>query len=614
MIRKIAHPHVTSVRILLLSLAALLLLASGAMAQGTAPAITSGSSTTFVVGAPGSFTVTTTGSPTPSITKAGSLPNGVAFQDNGDGTGTLSGTPAASGGFSITLDASNGVAPDATQDFTLTVNQASAISAARFLEQSSWGPTPATIAQVQQIGLQAFLQQQFSAPVSTYPTPSAGQTLTPVQNQFFVNAMQGQDQLRQRVAFAFSEIMVISGMKSVHFNDIDPSEFTLWMNMLQNDAFGNFYNLLNDVTLSPSMGYYLDMANNNGCKTCTPNENYAREIMQLFTIGLEQLNQDGTPVLDQNGNPIPTYAQPTIEGFAGLFTGWTYPPAPGGKAHFLDRRTFGGPMLPFQKNYFRGSKLLLNGTTLAAGGNIQTDLNSGLQNIFTHTNVAPFICQQLIQKLVTSNPSPEYVGRVAQVFNNDGNGVAGDLTAVVTQILLDPEARRGDDPTQVQLSDGHLREPLLHMMAAMRAVNTTTDGVNLSTYASTLQQPPFLSPSVFNFYPPNYQVPGTQLNGPEFKILNANTTISRVNFINDLIYGSVGPHTTTDISAYVNVAGNVGSLLDLINTNLMHGGMPSDMYNTIFNALSSGAFTDNTSTAKAALYLVESSNQFQMEH
>ncbi len=613
MIRKSAHQQSSSLGILAFVFAALLLPGAAAIAQSTAPAITSGNSATFGVSSLGSFTVTTTGSPTPVITAAGPLPGGVDFQDNGDGTASLGGTPAANGIFNITLTASNGVAPDATQSFTLTVNAVSAISAARFLEQSSWGPTATTIAQVQQAGLQTFLQQQFNAPITNYPTPGAGQSLAVVQNQFFVNAMQGQDQLRQRVSFALSEIMVISGMKSAHPNDIDPSEFTLWMNMLQNDSFGNFYNLLNDVTISPSMGYYLDMANNNGCTKCTPNENYAREILQLFSIGLNQLNIDGTPVLDQNGDATPTYSQSTIEGFAGLFTGWSYPPNTG-TAHFSDRRFFGGPMLPFQKNYYKPSKLLLSGITIPAAGNIQTDLNSGLQNIFNHPNVAPFICQQLIQKLVTSNPSPDYVSRVAQVFKNDGNGVAGNLEAVVTQILLDPEARRGDDPSQVQASDGHLREPLLQMLAAMRAVNATTDGANLTKYATTLLQPPFLSPSVFNFYPPNYQVPDTQLLGPEFKILNANTTISRVNFINDLIYGSVGPHTTTDISAYVNAGGNVGNLLDMVNTNLMHGEMPSDMYSTIFSALSSGAFTDNTSTAKAALYLVETSNQFQMEH
>lgn len=248
-------------------------------------------------------------------------------------------------------------------------------------------------------------------------------------------------------------------------------------------------------------------------------------------------------------------------------------------------------------------------------GNIQTDLTSGLQNVFGHPNVAPFICKQLILKLVTSNPSPAYVSRCSQTFNNDGTGVTGNMQAVVSEILLDSEARRGDDPTQVQASDGHLREPLLHVMAALRAVNATTDGVNLNNYGSSMLQGPFLSPSVFNFYPPDYQVPGTGLFGPEFDILNANTTINRINFINDLIYGTVGPNTKTDISQYVTAAGSgVTSLLTLINTNIMHGQMPSDMYSTLSSTLSSPAFTSPTMTAQAGLYLTLSSSQFQLEH
>jgi uncharacterized protein (DUF1800 family) len=490
--------------------------------------------------------------------------------------------------------------------------QVSSIVAARFLEQSSWGPTPATIAQVQQGTLQAYLQQQFSAPISTYTTPGPGDELSFVQNQFFVNAMQGEDQLRQRVSFALSEIMVVSGVGP---NIKSPAAFSLWMNMLQNDAFGNFFNLLNDVTLSPTMGSYLNMANNNGCTArCRPNENYAREVLQLFTIGLYELNQDGTPTLDQNGNLIPTYAQGTIDGFGEVFTGWSYPPKPGVTPHFFSDPYYTGPMLPYQKHYSKASKLLLNNVTLPGDGNIQTDLTSALQNVFTHPNVAPFICQQLIEKLVTSNPIPAYVSRCSQAFNNDGNGVAGDMQAVISEILLDSEARRGDDPSQVLPSDGHLREPLLHMTTAMRAVNTTTDGVNLNNYGSNMLQAPFLSPSVFNFYPPDYQLPGIGLFGPEFDILNANTTMSRINFINDLIYGSVGPNTTTDISAYVTAAGNVSNLLAMINTNMMHGQMPSDMYTTLSNTLSSGVFTSNTSVAQAALYLVASSSQFQMEH
>jgi uncharacterized protein (DUF1800 family) len=491
--------------------------------------------------------------------------------------------------------------------------QVSAMVAARFLEQSSWGPTAATIAQVQQGSLQAYLQQQFAAPITYYTTPGPTDKINVLQNQFFVNALTGQDQLRQRVSFALSEIIVISGVGT---NIKSPTAFSLWMNMMQNDAFGNFYNLLNDVTLSPSMGSYLNMANNNGCKVnCRPNENYARELLQLFSIGLYQLNIDGTPQLDQNGNLIPTYGQDTIDGFGALFTGWAYPPEPGAQPHFFNKPYYSGPMLPYQQHYSRSSKVLLNGVTLPANGNIQADLTTGLQNVFNHPNVGPFICQQLIQKLVTSNPSPAYVSRIATVFNNDGTGVRGNLQAVISAILLDPEARRGDDPTQVQPSDGHLREPLLHILSALRAVSATTDGVNLSTYANTMSQPPFLSPSVFNFYPPNYQVQGTPLLGPEFKLLNANTTMARINFLNDLIYGSVGPHTTTDISAYVNVAGNVTTLLNLVNTNIMHGEMPSDMYSTLSTTLSSSAFSGNpTATAQAALYLALSSSQFQMEH
>ncbi len=489
--------------------------------------------------------------------------------------------------------------------------QVTPVVAARFLEQASWGPTATTISQVQQSGLQAYLQQQFNAPVSTYTTPADTDKIDFVQNQFFVNAINGQDQLRQRVSFALSEIIVISGVGK---NIKHPSAFSLWMNMLQNDAFGNFFNIINDVTLSPSMGSYLNMAENDGCsKNCRPNENYGRELLQLFTIGLYQLNQDGTPAL-QNGNLVPTYSQDTIAGFGKLFTGWSYPPKPGQVAQFFTTPYYSGPMLPYQKRYSTASKLLLNNVTIQPNGNIQTDITSGLQNVFSHPNVAPFICKQLILKLVTSNPSPAYVSRCSQTFTNDGAGVSGNMQAVVSEILLDSEARRGDDPTQVQASDGHLREPLLHVMASLRALNATTDGVNLNNYGSGMLQGPLLPPSVFNFYPPDYQVPGTGLFGPEFDILNANTTINRINFINDLIYGSVGANTKTDISQYVNVAGNVTNLLNLINANIMHGQMPSDMFSTLSTTLSSPAFTTPTMTAQAALYLTLSSSQFQMEH
>ena len=566
MIRKSVYQQVSSLRVFALSLTALLLSGSGVIA--------------------GSAGSQVSGSPAASSIRAG---DGQQLSAKGAGSG-----------------AQRAGAPSPHREGS----QVNAMIAARFLEQSSWGPTADSIAQVQTAGLQSFLQQQFSAPISTYDLNPA--SLTSVQNQFFANAIQGPDQLRQRVSFALSEIIVISGVGP---NIKSPTAFPLWMNMLQNDAFGNFFTLLNDVTLSPSMGSYLNMAENNGCATkCRPNENYGREILQLFSIGLYQLNIDGTPKLDQNSNLIPTYDQSTISGFGQVFTGWSYPTTQVPPPFFEPHPIYTGPMIAFPKHYSAASKILLNGTTLPAKGNIQSDLTAALQNIFTHPNVAPFISEQLIQKLVTSNPTPAYVARVAQVFNDNGSGVAGDLQAVVSAILLDPEARRGDDPTQILPSDGHLREPLLHMLAAMRAVNATTGGTNLNNYANTMAQSPFLSPSVFNYYPPNYQVQGTPLLGPEFKILNANTTVSRINFVNDLIYGSVGSDTKIDISPYVAAAGNVSDLLALVNTNLMHGQMPSDMDSTLSTTLSSLAFTDNTSRAQAALYLVLTSSQFQMEH
>ena len=483
-----------------------------------------------------------------------------------------------------------------------------ASSAARFLEQSTFGPTPQLIQHVETVGLQGFLNEQFLTPLSTYPTPAANAAIQVVQSKFFTNALYGQDQLRQRVALALSEMMVISNQKIGNV-----SAFSSYMNILQNDAFGNFSNLLTDVTLSPAMGNYLDMVNNdkpgpnNG-----PNENYAREVLQLFTIGLAELNPDGTVQLDASGNPIPTYTQDTIEGFAHTFTGWTFPTMPGHTGQFWNPEYYGGPMIPFDSHHDTGNKLLLNGVTLPAGGTTQGDLTLAMQNIFQHPNVGPFVCQQLIQHLVTSNPSPAYVQRVAAVFADNGSGVRGDMKAVITAILMDSEARRGDDPAQVQANDGHLKEPLVFMTGLLRAANATSDGTNLNWYASDMKQEPFESPTVFNFYPPNNMIAGTQLLGPEFRIFNSSTSITRVNFVNDLVFGQVAQNTTVDLSQYTGLASNPAELVDALGTVLMHGQMPDDMRTTVLNTVS--AVSNTKKRAQTAFYLIGGSSQFQVEH
>jgi len=485
-----------------------------------------------------------------------------------------------------------------------------AAAAARFLEQSTFGPTPASIQHLQQVGFQSYLNEQFSATASTYPTPGANDNMDVVKMRFFTNALTGQDQLRQRTAWALAQIFVVSNQKIG-----DPSAFTSWMNMLQKDAFGTFSTLLNDVTLSPTMGHYLDMVRNDKPDPNSgsePNENYAREILQLFSIGLAQLNPDGTPQLDASGMPIPTYTQDTIIGFAHVFTGWAYPTKSGQTASFYNGEYYGGPMIPFDTHHDTGTKLLLNGTTLAAGGTTQADLTAALQNIVSHPNVGPFISKQLIQHLVTSNPSPAYVSRVTAVFNDNGSGVKGDLKAVVTAILNDTEARRGDDPTQVQSSDGKLKEPVLFMLNLLRAANATSDGANLQNYASDMKEEPFESPTVFNFYPPDNGIPGTTLLGPEFRIFNSTTAISRINFVNDLVFNNVGSTTTIDLSQYVALATNPPELVDSLSGVLTHGPLSDNARNAIISTVTN--LTDNTKRAKTALYLIGSSSQFQIQH
>jgi uncharacterized protein (DUF1800 family) len=528
-------------------------------------------------------------------------------------TATGTATAAQAGAIQVTV-----INPDpgskTSNAFPLQVgtsaNSLSTVAAARLLEQSTFGVNPQSLSHVQAVGMQAFLNEQFAAAASTYPAPGANDDITVVQKRFFTNALTGQDQLRQRVAFALSQIMVASANKVNN-----PSAFVLWANMFQNDAFGNFSTLLNDVTLSPVMGNYLDMVNNdkpNPSTNSRANENYAREVLQLFTVGLDLLNPDGTPQLDGSGNPIPTYTQDNITAFARVFTGWTYPTKPGATARFGNPEFYGGPMVSFDSHHDTDPKLVLSATTIPAGGTAQADLTAGLQNIFNHPNVGPFICKQLIQHLVTSNPSPEYVGRVSAVFADNGSGVRGDLKAVVQAILMDTEARRGDDPAQAQPNDGHLKEPILFVTNLLRAVNATSDGTGLSDRASDMKEAPFQAPSVFNFFPPGFVIQGTNLLGPEFAIFNTSTTISRTNFVNDLIYGSVNSGTTTSIAGYVPLALTPSQLVDAVAAVMLHGQVSDDMRDTLVTTLT--GISDNTRRTQAAFYLIGSSSQFQVEH
>ncbi len=484
-------------------------------------------------------------------------------------------------------------------------------AAARFLEQASWGPTTPTVARVKQIGFGAYIDEQFATPASGWPDLGPKDGLDKMQKQFFVNAISGKDQLRQRVAFAFGEIMVISNHK------IDPQGFPYYVRVLHQDAFSNYVTLLKDVTLSPAMGHYLDMVDNdksNPNNGTTPNENYGREIMQLFSVGLVMLNADGTPQLDASNNPIPTYTQNTIEGFSSTFTGWTYPTAPGQKKQLHNPTYWIGPMESDDSDHEPGTKLLLGGTITPAGQTAAQDLDSAMQNILGHQNVGPFICQRLIEQLVTSNPSPAYLTHCSSAFADNGSGTRGDLKAVVKTILLDPEARRGDDPTQLAQTDGKMREPIVYMTGVLRGLNAITDGDSLNWFSYNMRQDLYNPASVFNYYPPNYRLSSNNLLAPEMRIYTTPTALWRANFVNSIVYWNWPGTTKFDLTPWSTLASDNNKLLDALNVTFMHGAMPQQMRDAITTALNALDPTDLNGRARAAIYLVTTSQIYSVQH
>jgi uncharacterized protein (DUF1800 family) len=423
---------------------------------------------------------------------------------------------------------------------------------------------------------------------------------------------------RQRVAFALSQIMVVSSVEIYEAYGLAD-----YQNILLNDALGNYRTLLQDVTLSPTMGHYLDMANSdetNPQNGTVPNQNYAREVLQLFSIGLVELNPDGSQQLDATGAPIPTFDGTTIEGFASVFTGWTYPPLPGANSQWTNPINFDGTMVAFPNHHQAGTKALLNGATVPAGQTPAQDLANALDNIFNHPNVGPFISLRLIQHLVTSNPSPGYVSRIAAVFANNGQGVRGDLSAVVRAILEDTEARGAAPASDVF---GHLREPALFITSALRSLGGQSDGVLLRSASSAMGQPIFDPETVFSFYPPSYQIPGMPTLAPEFGIDNAATALARANFVNTVIMqggaapdptvsGSTG--TTINLTPLLSASDNT-ALIAQLNQTLMHGSLSADASNIILSAANTiaAASTDPLAAPRAASYLMLTSAQYQVE-
>lgn len=503
----------------------------------------------------------------------------------------------------------------------------SAEKASRFLTQSTFGATSDSINDLAEIGYEAWLNQQFSLPqslhlplVMEYPDD---ENLTQNQRQevWWRTVLTADDQLRQRIAFALSGIFVISD-KSI-LNET-PYGVANYYDILVRNAFGNYRELLEEVTLSPMMGIYLSMLGNekpNDELNIRPDENYAREAMQLFSIGLVKLNLDGTPQLDNNDKVISTYNQDIIKGFAHVNTGWHFASNP---SWYDVRVNVIEPMKAFDDFHDMGEKKLLDGFVIPAGGSAKSDLKASLDNIFNHQNVAPFISHQLIQSLVTSNPSAEYLERVAMIFNDNGQGVRGDLKAVVKAILMDDEAI--NIGTLQNVSFGKLKEPLIRFSQMWRAFNaSSTSGKFYFNYTDFLTGQAALSaPSVFHFFSPSYSPPGeiadAGLVGPEFQILTENFLTYTLNaFAYSVFVQFQGGEDTDedsiliDISTELTLANDPPALVEHLNLLLMAGQMSDQMKTEIM--LSIEAFPESEKHLRVlnTIFLVLISPQFAVQ-
>ncbi len=561
----------------------------------------------------------------------------------GGGDSSPASTPAAGGGTTTTPPpAATVAAPPMTQR-----------DAVRLASQATFGATETLVTQMRTQSASAWVQAQLQLPqASRYSAGGSAAIHTdtsgvgfcdqaankgdncwrdafssqPLLWDFYRNAVNQPDQLRQRVAFALQQILVVSNL------EVDGTYgLRRYQNVLLENAFGSYRDVLRAVALSPVMGDYLNGVNND---KAAPNENFPRELLQLFSVGTCLLEADGSL---KGGTCQPTYDNTTVRNYAYALTGWTYPA--GGKSKWIcspkgaNCRYYDGEMAPLASLHDATERTLLAGTKKAANSTPAQALDAVLDSLMSHPNMAPFIGRQLIQALVRSNPSPGYVTRVGSAFTSGrfskdslsfGSGRVGDLAAAVAAVLLDAEARGDASPGS---SGGRLREPVLMMAGVLRALNGKTDGDALGWWwGDTLRQHVFRSPSVFNFYPPDYPVPGTQLQGGAFGIHNANTSLERLNYLTYLLNwggsqpvasvpNAVGTQVTLD--AFDADATDAARLVDRLSL-LAHGeALPSGPRAKVVDAVA--WWTDKTDSktwqrnrVRTAAYLVFAAPQFQI--
>ncbi len=499
--------------------------------------------------------------------------------------------------------------------------------ALQLLNQATFGALDSDASTVISLRQEGWIDNQMAQLISLQ-LPHV-QSVPPPQFQFqlqvdrvdiwFRNVLHGDDQLRQRVAFALSEIMVVSQLGALSNAPFALADF---YDVLVENAFGNYRELIEEVTLHPAMGVYLSMLGNekpNVALNIRPDENYARELMQLFSIGLVELNTDGTVKFDNLGQEIPTYDQAIIEGFAHVFTGWTWAGSPNFQQARGTQQNQVIPMELWEDFHDAGPKTLLNGQTLAAGQTGDKDLADALDNIFNHPNVGPFIAIRLIQRLVTSNPSPGYVRRVADTFNNNGFGVRGDLGAVVKAILLDDEAR----PAMPMEIDGKIKEPIIRVTQLWKAYKATSISGRYPVLASYIffGQGPLQSPSVFNFFSPFYAPPGevrnSDLVAPELGIATEYQNTLLTNYFFNQVFGLNQTNETLgdddiyiDFSEEMLIADDIDALIDMVAGKLLGGEISDTLRAEITGMLELLPETETAIRAAETIYFVVTSPEY----
>jgi uncharacterized protein (DUF1800 family) len=529
---------------------------------------------------------------------------------------------ACGGGGSGQSDGGDGSAP---------VDGIGSTEAARLLTQATYGPTSSEITRVSAMTAAGYVDEQLAKSATSHltecrkvPNSNGAVDKNSRTDTWWKLSLTAPDQLRQRVALALSEIMVASDISDALFTGDEG--LCYYYDILLKDAFGNYRKLIEDVTLSPEMGRYLSMLSNRKPDASVgrrADENFGREVMQLFSLGLSQVNADGTPKLDIAGNAIDTYTQDDIENMARAFTGWTW----GGSTSFGSGPVnWLAPMKAFDSEHDQDAKTLVGGVKAPAGNTAAADLALALDAIFKHPNVGPFISRQLIQKLVTSNPSSAYVGRVAAVFADDGKGVRGNLSAVIRALLLDDEARRG---TAANANFGKVREPLLRQTHLWRALDVKAAVNGRYSYrgaASDLGELPLSAGSVFNFYSPGYMPQGelrsAKLVTPEYQLSNESSVPAADNRLYTSIYsdyagrsGLANDVIRVDLAALKTKAADVPTLVDTLNLLLMSGQMDSDFKAALSDHLSAISTSSDGGLARVqdAVYLVMASPQYLIQ-